>query len=92
MLGVFDELPHLNVGKEKIESDDTMIFFTDGVCEVENDEETEFGTDALTDIMPAFRGKKSEALVNAIMKELDRFKGNKSYPDDLALLSVRFTH
>ena len=92
VLGIFDELPHLNVGKQKIDPDDVLIFFTDGICEVENNDEEEYGTDPLKKIMSEYRGKESQILVNAIMNDLNLFKGKMSYPDDLALLSVRFTH
>ncbi len=91
VLGAFEELPHLNIGKQKVSKDDVMICFTDGVCEVENENKVEYGTSNLMEIIPTKRGKKSKVLVDSILKSLDQFKGKLDYPDDLALLSIRFT-
>ena len=45
VLGAFDELPHLNLGKQSISENAKMFCFTDGICETENENLEEFGTE-----------------------------------------------
>ena len=92
ILGSFDVLPHLLIGKQKVSPNDILVCFTDGICEVENKDNIEFGTEKMISMMPNFKGKPAKKLVNAIMEEISVFKGEKEYPDDLALLSIRFSH
>ena len=90
VLGAFDELPILTIGTQKVSPDDCMVCFTDGICEVVNTHEEEFGTDVMKNILTQFRGRKVDTVVKEIMREVDEFRGEREYPDDLALLSVRF--
>ena len=92
ILGAFDELPHLNIGKQKVSNNDILVCFTDGVCEVENAQNDEFGTDIIKSVIPKFKDAPAKKMVDAIMDEISDFKGEKDYPDDLALLSIRFSH
>lgn len=92
VIGAFDELPHLNVGVQKVSANDSIICFTDGVCEVENENKEEFGTAKLKDLMIEYYKKDSVQLTDAIMQEIISFKGEMEFPDDLALLAIRFIH
>lgn len=92
VLGAFDVLPHLNIGKQKVAPNDVLVCFTDGVCEVENELNKEFGTSRIISIMPEYREGKAEELLGAVMNEINSFKGKRELPDDLALLCVRFVH
>ncbi len=92
ILGAFDELPHLNIGKQKVSKNDILVCFTDGVCEVENMQNDEFGTEIIKSVIPKFNNAPVKEMVDAIMEEISIFKGDKDYQDDLALLSIRFSH
>ncbi|MDG1146673.1 MAG: PP2C family protein-serine/threonine phosphatase, partial [Crocinitomicaceae bacterium] len=46
-LGMLDELPFINVGEKELEPNTTIVLYTDGVVELENEAEAFFGTDRL---------------------------------------------
>lgn len=89
-LGMFDEIPHIDVGSVKIEPNSILICFTDGLVELENTEGEQFETDRLIKIVSENHDLKINDLNKLIFLELDRFKGALKYLDDTAILSCRF--
>lgn len=92
VLGAFEVLPHLNVGQQLVAHDDAMVCFTDGICEVENEKNREFGTEPIKESLKNLKKSDARKKVDDIMDKILKFKGNRSFSDDLALLAIRFTH
>ncbi len=89
-LGMFEEIPNIEVGETQIEPNSLLICFTDGLVELENADEEQFETERLTKIIEDNKHLKINDLNKLIFLELDRFKGNLNYLDDTAILSCRF--
>ena len=89
-LGMFDEIPNIEVGHVTIEPNSILICFTDGLVELENAEEEQFETERLIKIVNENNHLKINDLNKLIFLELDRFKGDLKYLDDTAILSCRF--
>lgn len=89
-LGMFDEIPNLETGKIQIPEMSILLCYTDGVEELENNSQEAYGTENLVNFM-----KQSDALtvqkmnINLI-NELETFKEDQPYIDDIALLSCKF--
>ncbi|MEQ9063118.1 MAG: PP2C family protein-serine/threonine phosphatase [Vicingaceae bacterium] len=90
VLGGFEVLPHIELGQEKIQKGSTLMMFTDGVCEIENKKRKEFGVRGLTKVIKKNPGVSSKKMNDVLIKEIDKFREEEPYPDDLALMSVRF--
>lgn len=88
-LGIFDELPDVKEGLENIAPNSTLVCYTDGVVELENEASEDFGTDNLKKILKENPLKGMEELNNIISEKLIVHKGNMPYFDDIALLSCR---
>ena len=89
LLGAFEELPFLNKGKVQIEQGDLFFSYTDGVTEVFNEEEEEYGEVRLSEFLEKNRERKLSDLHQTLIKELNVFRGTKEYFDDLTMLSLR---
>ncbi|MCT4581918.1 MAG: PP2C family protein-serine/threonine phosphatase [Flavobacteriales bacterium] len=89
-LGMFDEIPHIDVGVVEIEPNSMLVCFTDGLVELENAEGEQFETERLKQIVSENNHLKINELNKLIFLELDRFKGDLKYLDDTAILSCRF--
>ena len=88
-LGMFDELEKVSEGIVNITSQSVLVCYTDGLVELENEKDKDFGTDGLKEIIKK-NIKLNPAQINKlIMEDLIRFKGNKPYVDDIALLSCK---
>lgn len=89
-LGMLDELPYVNVGKLILQPKTTIVLFTDGVVELENEAGEAFGLEQLIKHVKAFAPLKMEDMNNLIFSKLEEWKGNLPYVDDTAIFSCKF--
>ncbi len=89
-LGMLDELPFIHVGKKILQPNTTLVLFTDGVVELENDSNEQFSVERLASTVNAFYPLKMEDLTNLIFSKLDEWRGTNSFVDDTAIFSCRF--
>ena len=89
VLGAFQELPFLNVGI--IEDTDEFLFcaFTDGLTEITNEKDEEFGDGEIHKVVDEYRDLQPEELNKSIIDAMNKFKGTNNFKDDITLLSCR---
>lgn len=88
-LGMLAEIPAIESEELDIETNTTLILYTDGVVELENKESEQFETERLTKIVQSFYPLSMEDLNEIIFSKLDDWRGVKKYVDDTAILSCR---
>lgn len=88
ILGGFHELPFLDVGV--VENLDEFFFFsyTDGLSEITNDKNEEFGADRVKNLVKKHYKKDLKELNKIVIEEMNEFKGSRPIKDDITLLSV----
>lgn len=69
---------------------DRLVLFTDGVTEARNLAGTEFGDERLIDLVSKHRQLAAEPLKEQIVAGLSRFRGRRSFDDDVTLLVLSF--
>lgn len=89
-LGMMDELPFINVGKKELKPNTTIVLYTDGVVELENEEEEFFGAERLVKIVNNYYPLNMEDMNSMIFSKLDEWKGPLELVDDTAIFSCRF--
>ncbi|MCC6599247.1 MAG: SpoIIE family protein phosphatase [Crocinitomicaceae bacterium] len=89
-LGMLEELPTLSKGELRLASNAVIVCYTDGLVETENENFEQFGTESLEKILLENHGASSEEMNASVIKRLDKFRGEMSFVDDLALLTCRF--
>ena len=89
-LGMLDELPFIHVGRITLKPNTTIVLYTDGVVELENDKEEFFGIERLIKLVHSYYPLKMEDMNNLIFSKLDEWRGNLSLVDDTAIFSCRF--
>jgi len=87
VLGAFNELPFLNVGIKEDVKDFLFCAFTDGLTEITNEEDEEFGDVEIHNVVDRNRNLQPEELNKSIIDAMDKFKGGNSFKDDITLLS-----
>ena len=68
---------------------DTLIIYTDGITEAQDDEGREYGEERLTDLIRSRISHSPVELQNQILASVKEFAGEVSIKDDLTLLLVR---
>jgi phosphoserine phosphatase RsbU/P len=89
VLGAMQPLPFINEGFIDNLDDFTLFCYTDGVTETMNEDEQEFGQQALIDYYENNYDKDLKTIHQDIIVTLDGFKGHNSYRDDITILSCR---
>jgi sigma-B regulation protein RsbU (phosphoserine phosphatase) len=89
-LGMMDELPFIEVGKKVLKPNTTIVLYTDGVVELENDKSEFFGTERLVRLVHNYYPLKMEDMNNLIFSKLDEWRGNLNLVDDTAIFCCRF--
>ena len=87
---MLEDLPFLHIGKEKLDINTTLVLYTDGIVELENEKNEFFELDRLIQIVHQYYPLKMEDLNNLVFSKLDEWRGNKKFVDDTAIFSCRF--
>lgn len=87
-LGVLQEVEF--EGKEvKLETEDILLFYTDGITEAINDENEQFGEGRLINLLKQNNYLSSSELTWKIKEEVKEFSGNKTQFDDITLMVLK---
>lgn len=83
-------LPYQNYVQDKISfnSGDYLILYTDGITEIKNRAEEEFGEKQLVSVLKKNYGKSPTELKNEILKAVKEFSGKTEFEDDITLIII----
>lgn len=89
VLGVFENLPSVTEKNITIPKEAILTCYTDGVVEQTNKNDEEFGLENMEMSVLKNKNKKIVDIVTSITKQLDDYKNDEEYHDDIALLCMR---
>ncbi|MCK4922759.1 MAG: serine/threonine-protein phosphatase, partial [Bacteroidales bacterium] len=87
-MGMLDELPFVNMKVVKIDSKMKLFTYTDGLVELMEDENVEWGTKFIEEKISNAESIKKN--IKVIIKEQGIEKGNAAIFDDISILGVEF--
>jgi sigma-B regulation protein RsbU (phosphoserine phosphatase) len=89
ILGIFPQLPHLNIGRVQISTEVLLCAYTDGLTEIESPTDEEYGSDQLEKYLIENRDEKLPVLHQRLLNRLDNYAGQKGFNDDITLMTAR---
>lgn len=90
MLGVFNVLPFMSVTKMQVPRKSVLLCYTDGLTEVFDEEEAEYGIEGAISFMQRHRFLSSRMLHLQLLREINLYNEEANFTDDITLLSCRF--
>jgi len=90
-LGMLDDLPFLNEEKITLSANSCLLAYTDGLTEVENENNEEFGENRVFELLQNNNFAQPQLLINLLNSKLEQFKNNQPMMDDIAMLAVQFS-
>jgi serine phosphatase RsbU (regulator of sigma subunit) len=90
VLGVHKEETYQE-GRARLQPNDTLVIFSDGVTEASDLREEPFGVERLARLVAALRGLSSDQIVAAIHREVAAFTRGSEPSDDITVVVVRRT-
>ncbi len=81
--------PHLKEAELKIDYDDVIVLFTDGVTEAMNEEEDMFKLERVVELTEEYAHLSPEQILNNIFQKICDFMGNYEQFDDITMVAVK---
>jgi sigma-B regulation protein RsbU (phosphoserine phosphatase) len=88
VLGIFEDVAYEG-GTVEMRCGDTLVVYSDGVTETWDPDGEEYGEDKLVALAVAGRAKGAEAVLNAILGEIERFEQGARATDDRTLVVLK---
>jgi len=89
VIGAFEKMPFIEEETIQLKKESLILTFTDGLTELQN----ETGEYLQDEGLEAFIQENNHMTVNQfnqkLLKKIDRFRGNKGYADDIAILTCK---
>jgi len=91
MLGIFEELPFLHSHRVHVPHRSLLLTYTDGLTEVFDEAEGEFGEEGVLDFLRKNRYPPLATLHRELLNEIKEFNSKgANFSDDITILSCRF--
>ncbi len=89
ILGSFEPLPFLRVGRVSYEREFLFFSYTDGLTESFSDQDEPFGVERVTEVVIKNQQLSLQEINNELLDQLNSFRGETAYNDDITLLSCK---
>ena len=89
ILGMFPDLPFINLGRIPLEAPAVAVLYTDGLTDLQNDEGLYYSIEHVEHLLRQNPDVSMRTLNKMILDEIAEFKGDNPYVDDITLLSAR---
>jgi phosphoserine phosphatase RsbU/P len=89
LLGKFENAPY-EMGTLQLNPGDTLVTFTDGVTEAENEDQEFFEEERVVRNLKKNSSKSLNSLVKGLFLDVMKFTGTATQSDDITVLSVRY--
>ncbi|HUR31834.1 MAG TPA: SpoIIE family protein phosphatase [Saprospiraceae bacterium] len=91
IIGAFETLPEIEMGEVKLEYPGIIFACTDGLTDVTNEIGAYFDDTRINNVLQgAQQYISADQLNHALITEMDIFRGTRPYPDDIAMLSLKY--
>jgi sigma-B regulation protein RsbU (phosphoserine phosphatase) len=88
-LGLYPEKEYKE-SKIKLEKGDTIILYTDGVTELLNEQNIQFGSERLKEKLKKLGNLSPAEIVISLEKEMEDYKGDHPQADDICLFAIQY--
>jgi sigma-B regulation protein RsbU (phosphoserine phosphatase) len=89
VIGAFDKLPEINEESIDIDNPAMVVCFTDGLADLKNNEDEYYNDNRIEAFVKKYGSKKASEFNDILLKEIDKFKEDQQYPDDIAILTCK---
>ncbi len=90
ILGIFEEIESLKVGRLKLKANDSIICYTDGLTELKNEKGSQYSIKRLQQFCKENNKLGPDVFIKNLHNNLSKFKGNTLFNDDISILCCKF--
>jgi sigma-B regulation protein RsbU (phosphoserine phosphatase) len=89
ILGAFDEIVEMEVGRITLDDDALIVLYTDGLTDIQNDEGTYFDEELLYPFVKENALLSTEDFNDQLQEKIESFRGTNPFPDDVSVLTCK---
>ncbi len=89
LLGMFDELPIVNLGETEVKEESLLFLYTDGIIDVVNDDDEHYEEERLEEFLQKNVKTSANDVSTNLMKEINEYRNENPYPDDVTYLAIK---
>ena len=89
VIGAFEKLPDIKEATISLDKEAMIMCFTDGLTDLRNDYGDYYDDEKIENFVLKHGKKKADDINNQLLKEIDKFKEDQQYPDDIAILTCK---
>ncbi len=90
VIGAFEDIEHIDLGQCALEGEGMILTFTDGLTDLRNASGKFFDETLIEKSIATYQGHSAKEYNQTLLAELEEFKGEMEYPDDIAVLTCNF--
>jgi sigma-B regulation protein RsbU (phosphoserine phosphatase) len=90
IIGAFDQLPSIEMGCEKLSKEGIILTFTDGLTDLKSPSGEYFEEQQIDQFVRKNQHLSAHDFNQVLLNELEEFRGNEDYPDDIAVLTCKY--
>ncbi len=90
IIGFFDDLGEVREGEVAIDKDMLLLTFTDGLTDILNEEGIIIPETSLEEIIQRHADEDVNNFTKSLKSALDKYRGSRAFPDDIAVLSMKY--
>jgi sigma-B regulation protein RsbU (phosphoserine phosphatase) len=90
IIGAFDQLPNIEMGCEKLSQEGLILTFTDGLTDLKSPSGEYFEEGKIERFVQNNHHLTATEFNDTLLNELEEFRGNQDYPDDIAVLTCKY--
>jgi sigma-B regulation protein RsbU (phosphoserine phosphatase) len=91
VLGAVENLPKIESGTYNFTERTLLLTYTDGLTDLKNEEGEYFDHEEILEFLTNNPDINAHEFNNRLHRRLETFRGNKAYPDDIAILTCQIT-
>ena len=89
IIGAFDKLPSIEEERITLSGESMILSFTDGLADLRNENGAYFDDMKIETFMENHSNLSADEFNEELLIEIDNFKGQQAYPDDIAVLTCK---
>lgn len=89
VIGAFEKLPSIKEGVVALEGEVTILSFTDGLADLKNKAGEYYEEERIEKFIKKHHNKDVDRFNEELLKEINTFRQEEAYPDDIAIITCK---
>src|SRR5690606_6520664 len=91
VIGAFESITDVDMGEVRLNGEGLLLTYTDGLIDIRNEMGDHFDETHIEKAIRTYTGHSACEFNKVLQEDIEQFKGEMAYPDDIAVLTCWFS-